>query len=54
MHAVKVIGRERAEGGWEFHHFIPHTILEHGSTKEVQFVKENHFIVRVVDVNCMA
>ena len=54
MHAVRVIGRERAEGGWGFHHFIPHTILEHGSAKEVQFVKENHFIVRVVDVNCMA
>ena len=53
MHAVRVIGRERAEGGWGFHHFIPHTILEHGSAKEVQFVKENHFIVRVVDVNCM-
>ena len=26
----------------------------HSSAKEVQFVKENHFIVRVVDVNCMA
>ena len=50
MHAVRVIGRERADGGWGF---IPHTILEHGSAKEVQFVKENHFIVRVVDVNCM-
>ena len=39
--------------GWGFHKFLPHSNLEYNAAKKTQYLKDNHFIVRVVKIELM-
>ena len=50
--AGRVTRGERSEG-WGEHQFLPHSDLEYNAAKKTQYLKDNHFIVRVVKVELM-
>ena len=50
--AGRVTMGERSRG-WEFHKFLPHSDLEYNAAKKTQYLKDNHFIVRVVKIELM-
>ena len=39
--------------GRGYHQFLPHSDLEYNAAKETQYLKDNHFIVRLVEVELM-
>ena len=39
--------------GWGFDTFLPHSDLEYNAAKKTQYLKDNHFIVRVVKIELM-
>ena len=49
IYAGRVIGEERANG-WGFQKFLAHTDLEYNAKKNIQYLKDNIIIVRVVRV----
>ena len=53
IYAARVTERERAEGGWGFQHFLPLTALQYDTAKKIQYLKDGHFIVRVISMKCM-
>ena len=46
----RVTGKETAEGGWVFFHFLAHTDLKYNAAKKTQYVKDDIIKVRVVNV----
>ena len=50
--AGRVTSGERSDG-WGFHEFLPHSDLEYNATNKTQYLKDNHFIVRVVKIELM-
>ena len=50
--AGRVTMGERSDG-WGQDQFLPHSDLEYNATKKTQYLKDNHFIVRVVEVELM-
>ena len=50
--AGRVTSGERSEG-WGISKFLPHSDLEYNATKKTQYLKHNHFILRVVKVELM-
>ena len=50
--AGRVTMGERS-GGWGIHKFSPHSDLEYNAAKKTQYLKDNHFIVRIVKVELM-
>ena len=52
VYTGKVTRRERSLG-WGKPQFLPHSDLEYNAAKKTQYLKDNHFIVRVVKVELM-
>ena len=50
--AGRVTREERSEG-WGEHQFLAHSNLEYNAIKKTQYLKDNHFIVRVVKIELM-
>ena len=50
--AGRVTRRERSRG-WGDPQFLPHSDLKYNAAKKTQYLKDNHFIVRVVKVELM-
>ena len=48
--AGRVTGKERDDCGWGFHQFLAHTALPYNAVKKIQYLKDNHLIVRVVNI----
>ena len=46
----RVIGSERATNAWGFHQVLAHSRLGYNAARKTQYLKNNHLIVRVVEV----
>ena len=47
------VTREERSDGWGEHQFLAHSNLEYNAIKKTQYLKDNHFIVRVVKIELM-
>ena len=51
--AGRVTGSEIGKNGWGNHQFLAHSHLGYDATRKTQYLKDNHLIVRVVEVTML-
>ena len=50
--AGRVTNKDRCNG-WGYEKFLDHATLQNNTTENIQYLKDDHFIVRVVKVKVM-